>query len=58
VTIRFWSASSLSLGKLADLFNRAYEGYVVPFLIDEEMDLGASVTVRQREIVLHLANQG
>jgi GNAT superfamily N-acetyltransferase len=35
VTIELRSARSLALGERAELFNAAYEGYLVPFHIDE-----------------------
>jgi ribosomal protein S18 acetylase RimI-like enzyme len=35
VTIEIRSARSLSPGELAELFNAAYEGYLVPFHVDE-----------------------
>jgi ribosomal protein S18 acetylase RimI-like enzyme len=36
VTLELRSARSLSLGERAELFTAAYEGYVLPFHIDEE----------------------
>ncbi|HEU5212711.1 MAG TPA: GNAT family N-acetyltransferase [Gaiellaceae bacterium] len=35
MSLRFQPAAGLELGRLADLFNAAYEGYLVPFSIDE-----------------------
>jgi ribosomal protein S18 acetylase RimI-like enzyme len=35
VTLEFRSARSLSPGELAELFNASYEGYLVPFHVDE-----------------------
>jgi ribosomal protein S18 acetylase RimI-like enzyme len=37
MTVELVPASSLSLAELADLFNAAYEGYLLPFHIDEAM---------------------
>ena len=36
MTLELRSARSLSLGERAELFTAAYEGYVLPFHIDEE----------------------
>jgi ribosomal protein S18 acetylase RimI-like enzyme len=37
MTVELVPASSLSLAELADVFNAAYEGYLLPFHIDEAM---------------------
>ena len=47
VSLELRSASTLSLGERAELFNAAYEGYVVPMHIDEaatRLDAGRSST--------------
>lgn len=37
MSVELRPASTLSLAEMADLFNRAYEGYVIPFRLDESI---------------------
>jgi GNAT superfamily N-acetyltransferase len=66
--IELRSASSLELGRLATLFTDAYEGYAIPFSIDErtlafmiqayDLDLEASQIALLDDVPVALANLG
>jgi GNAT superfamily N-acetyltransferase len=68
VTLAFRSARSLTPGERAELFNAAYEGYLVPFHVDEAMltfmddvfdlDLDASRIAFRDDEPVGLANLG
>jgi ribosomal protein S18 acetylase RimI-like enzyme len=68
VTIELRPASSFGLGELAGVFTRAYEGYVVPFKVDEtflrfmvktfDLDLDASRVALRDGDPVGLANLG
>jgi ribosomal protein S18 acetylase RimI-like enzyme len=68
VTIELRPASSFALDELAGIFTRAYEGYVVPFQVDEtflrfmvktfDLDLGASRVALRDGDPVGLANLG
>jgi ribosomal protein S18 acetylase RimI-like enzyme len=66
VSLRFQPAAELELGRLAGLFTAAYEGYLVPFSIDErtlrfmvdayDLDLAASRVALLDGVPVGLAN--
>jgi GNAT superfamily N-acetyltransferase len=68
VSITFRPAAELELGRLAGLFTAAYEGYLVPFSIDErtlrfmvdayDLDLAASRVALLDGVPVGLANLG
>jgi GNAT superfamily N-acetyltransferase len=68
VTLELRSARSLSAGERAKLFNAAYEGYLIPFHVDEatlafmddafDLDLDASRVAFRDEIAVGLGNLG
>jgi ribosomal protein S18 acetylase RimI-like enzyme len=68
VTIELRSARSLSPGERAELFNAAYEGYLIPFHVDEatltlmddafDLDLDASRVAFRDETPVGLGNLG
>lgn len=68
MSVELRPASALSLAELADLFNRAYEGYVIPFRLDEsivrfmvdtyDLDLDASRIAFAGDDAVGLGNLG
>jgi ribosomal protein S18 acetylase RimI-like enzyme len=68
LTVELRSASSVPFGALVDVFNRAYEGYVIPFLLDEailrfmvdtyDLDLDASRVAFDGDNAVGLGNLG
>jgi ribosomal protein S18 acetylase RimI-like enzyme len=68
VAVALEPSTSFELDELATLFTRAYEGYFIPFQVDEptlrfmvdafDLDLGASKVARSEGEVVGLANLG
>jgi ribosomal protein S18 acetylase RimI-like enzyme len=68
LTVELRAASSVSFAALAELFNRAYEGYVIPFRLDEsivrfmvdayDLDLDASRVALDGDDAVGLGNLG
>jgi ribosomal protein S18 acetylase RimI-like enzyme len=68
VAVELRRAEELSLASLAELFTASYEGYVVPFAVDEatlssmvdafDIDLGRSLVALDGDVPVGLANLG
>jgi GNAT superfamily N-acetyltransferase len=68
MTVEFHRSSDFSLAELASVFTASYEGYFIPFVVDEtqldymvevfDLDLSRSLVAVERERPIGLANLG